>query len=224
MITSNVLNRVFFIKSATYGTAFTIDVQGRQYLVSARHVIGDSPPTSILFFYQDKWNDLPVRFVGATRGEADISVLATNIRLSPNFPMPADAVGIALGQDVYFVGYPYKMWTDMGKAMAGRPCPFVKKGILAAMDHSNHVQRLYIDAINNEGFSGGPVLFKPSINSDFQVAGVVSSFKTEHEPVIDSEGNATDMTVAYNTGFLLAYDIHHAIKIIDRNPIGLKLT
>lgn len=39
MITTNVFNQVFHVRYANAtGTAFTVDLDGRQYLVSARHV------------------------------------------------------------------------------------------------------------------------------------------------------------------------------------------
>jgi hypothetical protein len=109
--------------------------------------------------------------------------------------------------------------------MAGRPCPFIKKGTLSsAFNSGDGVHRLYVDAINNEGFSGGPLVFAGHGTNDFRVAGVVSRFKTEHEPVLDQNGEKTGMTVEYNTGFLIAYDIDYVVGLIRANPIGLPLT
>jgi hypothetical protein len=39
MVSSNVLQRVFQIKHDMLGTAFTIDVDGRQYVITARHLV-----------------------------------------------------------------------------------------------------------------------------------------------------------------------------------------
>jgi hypothetical protein len=40
MITSNVIQRVFHLKFGTgTGTCFAIDFEGRQYLVTAKHVV-----------------------------------------------------------------------------------------------------------------------------------------------------------------------------------------
>ena len=61
MVTFNVLDRVFFVRGLMYGTAFTIDVDSKQYLVSARHVTGDNATISSLkLFHDDKWKDLRV--------------------------------------------------------------------------------------------------------------------------------------------------------------------
>jgi hypothetical protein len=121
---------------------------------------------------------------------------------------------IAIGQDVYFLGFPYKLWTDYGALSAGLPGPFLKKGTLSAVSFE-YPKTLHIDAINNEGFSGGPLyFFKDGNPRDVRVAGVVSKYRTEHEPVIDEQGNPTNLKVAYNTGFMVAYDIKHALDII----------
>lgn len=224
MITANVYNRVFFIRADQYGTAFVIDHEEKQYLVTAKHLLADDR-RSIHFFLDRKWVELPVALIGLSVGEIDIAVFRCEALLCPNgFPLVPTSKDIVIGQDVYFVGYPYKMWTDAGEAMAGRPCPFVKKGTLSsAFTSHDGVARIYIDAINNEGFSGGPIVFQPPGRNEFQVAGVVSKFKIAFEKVIDPEGDHTEMTVAYNTGFLVGFDISNAIKIIELNPGGLPI-
>jgi hypothetical protein len=35
----------------------------------------------------------------------------------------------------------------------------------------------------------------------------------EYEAVIDAGGESTEMKVAYNAGFLVAYDIAHALEL-----------
>lgn len=225
MITANVFNRVFFVRAAQYGTAFTIDKDGRQYVVTARHVFGeDQARPDILIYLSGKWQTLPVTVVGMCRGEPDVAVLSPSIRMSPAMPMPATSHGIVIGQDLYFLGYPYKMWTHGGDATAGRPVPFIRKGILSsAFKSDDNVAKLYIDATNNLGFSGGPVVFKPTNSGVFHVAGVVAKFKTGYEPVIDAQDTDTGMRVAYNTGFTIAYNIDYALQLIDANPIGLSI-
>ena len=114
------------------------------------------------------------------------------------------------------------MWSNGGELMYGRPLPFVKKGTLSAgWDPEDDVKRLYVDAINNEGFSGGPLVFHEHTSGQLKVAAVVSKFKTEDEPVLNAKGEKTDLKIQYNTGFLVAYGINHALDMIRRNPVGL---
>lgn len=98
--------------------------------------------------------------------------------------MPAETNGATLGQDMFFLGYEYKMWTNAGPAFGGRPCPFVKKGALSSsFDVGDGIERFYIDALGNEGFSGGPIVFQERAGGDFKVCGIVSSYRTEREQV-----------------------------------------
>ncbi len=62
MITTNIVQRTFRIRSTQEGTCFTIDVDDRQYIVTARHlvekVVGQS---SVKIMQEKKWKDLQVK-------------------------------------------------------------------------------------------------------------------------------------------------------------------
>jgi hypothetical protein len=222
VLTLNVYDRVFFVRATEYGTAFTLDVDHRQYLVSARHVVGAAKEISI--FHEEKWKSIPVSHVGNGVGEVDVAVLAPAVRLSSEIELEPSVGGYFLGQDVYFAGFPYKMFSHGGDMMYGRPLPFVKKGILSAgMQPNDEAKRLYIDAINNEGFSGGPLIFVRPGTLDCRVMGVVSKFKIAYEPVLDAQYERTELQVPYNTGFLVAYSIKHVLDLIRKNPIGIPI-
>lgn len=225
MITANVFHRVFFIKAADYGTAFAVDHNDRQYLVTAKHLLDAEVPRTIKFFRNRRWVDVEVEIVGLGAGEVDVAVFrASEILCAKELALDPSSRDVVVSQDVFFVGYPYKMWTDAGNALNGKPCPFVKKGILASsFVGDDGISRLYVDALNNPGFSGGPIVFQPPGRSEFKVAGIVSKFKIDFEKVLDLDGHCTGQTVAYNTGFLVGYDISKAIDIIERNPKGFPI-
>jgi hypothetical protein len=77
-----------------------------------------------------------------------------------------------------------------------------------------------LDGINNEGFSGGPVVFRSGKQQ--KIMGVISAWR--QEPVQVAYASSTPLlpkaTVRVNSGFIIAYDIHHAIKAINKRPIG----
>ena len=225
MITSNVFLRVFYIKGQDYGSAFTIDYEDRQYLITAKHIVPAVAKNGLLQLYHEKvWKSFKVELVGLGDGEIDITVLVPSVRLSPALKLEPTADGIIIGQDVYFLGYPYKMWTQVGDINRKFPFPYIKKGILSSsFNDEDGIQRFFIDAINNPGFSGGPIVFSQPNRVDFKVAAVVSKFKIEFEEILNKEGEKTDLKCAYNTGFLIGYGIKHAIDLIKQNPIGLKL-
>ena len=109
LITANVIHRDFRIR---YGkqtaTAFAIDLDGRQYLVTAKHVVAPlNGKGQIGIFSNGSWSDLPVQLVGHST-DADISVLATDRRLTPSdLPLEPTSAGLVYSQDVLFLGFPY---------------------------------------------------------------------------------------------------------------------
>ena len=126
-----------------------------------------------------------------------------------------------LGQDLFFLGFPYGMFTpDKGLANQKFPIPFVKKGILSAIQKENKVTVIYIDAHNNNGFSGGPIITIDSENQ-VQIIGVNTSY-LKHDNVIDYEeydddGNPYEEIFEYyeNSGLMHAHGINHVLEIIE---------
>jgi len=135
MITSNVYTRTFFIRFGTStGTAFTIDLEKKQYLVTARHVCaGIRDGDSIAIFHDERWKDAPAKIVGLgaeNRVDTDVAVLALKKQISPSFSMPATSADLVWGQDVYFLGFPYGLHTSV-EANNGYPLPLVKKALIS---------------------------------------------------------------------------------------------
>lgn len=217
MVLTNIVYRTFFIRAVEYGTAFAVDVHGAQYFVTAKHLVDPTKHTHpFSLFHNQRWMEVSAELVGHGSGEVDISVYQVGHRLARESLTVTPSMGdLMLGQDVFFLGFPYKMWGNVGQFLNGLPCPYVKKGVLSLLS-TDLPRTLYVDAINNEGFSGGPLYFFPHSNpTELRIAGVVSKFRTEHEVVLDKDGEPTQMTVPYNTGFLVAYGIQHAIEIIN---------
>jgi len=226
MITSNVISRIFYIAhNSTSGTAFTIEIDGRQYLISARHIfehVHNSLTVSI--FHETQWKDIDLRLIGHGAEDIDISVLSADFQLSPTHQLEPTSRGIAYGQDVYFLGFPYGTFGKLGKINRNFPLPFVKKGILSAMQMMSvdKSEILYIDGHNNPGFSGGPVIFKQPNSNNFKVAAVISGYQWVPEPVYMGDVQ-TKLSYQYNTGIIVSYGIRHAVDIIRSNPYGFSL-
>jgi hypothetical protein len=234
LITSNALVRTFQIRwKDTVGTGFTIDHGNRQYFVTARHIVSEIRPTDAIEIYHDhEWKVLPVRVVGMGKDELDIAVLACSTLLSPSFQLHTTMNDLVYGQEVSILGYPFG-WRSGGEEInRGVPLPFVKSGIVSAID-SGEVTRIFLDVHGNQGFSGGPVLYAPAGKSknELRVAGVVSFYPVPQLlPLIDRTGttitDADGNPIAYvreNPGFVVAIAIRHAIDLIDANPIGYQL-
>jgi S1-C subfamily serine protease len=225
MVSSNVLQRVFQIKhDDMLGTAFTIDVDGRQYVITARHVvskIGDAGEIQIR--RETEWLSLPVKAFFPTARSIDIAVLAPEVQVSQPLPLHTRST-YYLSQDVYCCGFPYGLSMEGKKINAGFPIPFVKKGVVAALGvPDNEGQEVVVlDAINNPGFSGGPVVLQDTQTHQLAVIGVVSSFRFQEDKVI-AEGKETGMTVRSNTGLTIVYPTKAALDVIHAHRVGFEL-
>ena len=194
MVPMNIVRRTLFIKGKLYGTAFTLDVNNLQYLITAKHLLCNVGDRQELQIYRNNtWTSESASIVGRGLGEIDIAVLRLEARLPHDeFVVTPSFAELELGQDVYFLGFPFKMSMDYGDLMGGYPGPFVKKGNFSAVSFGDP-KMFYIDAINNEGFSGGPLYFIPRGRpNEVHIAGVVSKYRTEPEPVLDDQGKMTN--------------------------------
>jgi len=222
-VTFNVLDRVFMIRyKSQSGTAFTLDVDNRQYLITAKHVVpGIKSTDEISFFHDKKWKKLQVRTIQLKPAAVDIIVLIPPRQLSPAYELEATKGGFMLAQQFYFLGFPYMMHTDVGDFNRGFPMPFVKGGILSAFDNRKDkgYSLLYIDGMNNPGFSGGPVVYKDHKSNNFKVAGVVSSYKNHPDVVVNQNLN-TGLKAISNSGIMIAHGIYPAIEAIKLHPDG----
>ncbi len=126
-----------------------------------------------------------------------------------------------MGQEVFFLGFPYNLFADIGATNRDFPLPFVKRATLSSMSNDPNEDILFLDGHNNLGFSGGPVVFKAPGAQDFRVAGVVSGYRFEEEPIYSGD-TPTQLAFRYNTGIIISYSIRHAVELIKANPIGVQ--
>ena len=228
MVTANIIQRTFKIECGNHlGTCFTIDVDNRQYIVTAKHLVKEiTGQHTIKLMHERRWKNLAIELIGHCEGKVDISVLAPELQISPSHPLPATTAGIILGQDVYFLGFPYGLMSDAGELNRNFPFPLVKKGVLSMVEFGEGY--ILLDGHNNPGFSGGPIVFcQNNHGNDFSVAGVVSGYRYAREPIYkNEEPEEKEPPIGYyrsNTGIVLAYDIKHALDLIRQNPIGIQL-
>ncbi|MFH4965675.1 serine protease [Gaetbulibacter sp. M235] len=223
MITANVIARTYHIKYKNgTGTCFTIDFEGKQYFVTAKHVIENLKNGEIVeLFYKKKWQKVQVKLTGHSK-YSDVSVFATDILLNKDLPLPTKFGGIAYGQDLYFLGFPYGLKSEVGSLNREFPFPLVKKGILSAIFMEPPAKYMLIDGHNNPGFSGGPVVFKEGNSNVFNVCGIISSYRFElQETYLNNK--PTQIKLKANTGIVIAYTIDNAIELIKSNPNGKEI-
>ena len=225
-VTTNILWRTFRIRYGSQAaTCFSADVDGKRYIVTARHLVqGMGESDSVAIMYQGQWRPVRVRLVGHGEGDVDVSVLAPEILFGPPeaFELALRAGGLAVSEDLYFLGYPYGMSADMGNFNNGLPVPLVKKAMVSALVMPEGL--FYLDGHNNPGFSGGPVVRDVQRANPQTVIGVVSGYRAKPYRVLDLDGNEGPYTYDVNIGIVIVWSIKHATDIIAANPIGIDST
>ena len=236
MVPTQVFLRTFHIAwHNNTGTAFAIDRDGKQYLVTARHVVkGIKSGDKIAISWKNKWHEIAVDVVGAGEDDVDVIVLACPILLAnPELTLTASIAGLTYGQEAMFLGFPFG-WDSSATGLSNDfPIPFVKAGIVSAITF-DLPKSIYIDGHGNKGFSGGPVIFVPTNGPQgtYHVAGVVSYYPTpllvpirnKAGEVILNNQNEPTAYFAENPGLVVAHHIGYATELIDLNPIGFPLS
>ena len=216
-ITSAALQRTFRIRlEDRVGTCFTVNVDGRGYVVTARHVAdGIESRRAVELWHDGDWKRLPVELVGHGTNGVDITVLAPQQLFGGGYPIKLDG-GFVLGEEVFFLGYPFGEGSEVGALNSDFPVPWVKRGIVSAFDTECGI--VYLDGHNNPGFSGGPVIQESG--SEPRILGVISGYRRDRRKVLDDSGHEAPYTYDLNTGIVLAYNADHVVQIVNDNPIG----
>ena len=230
-----ILNRVFPFQfdEKNPGTCFVVDIDNRQYVVTAGHLVrGIAAGSTVEVFVNNKWHAVRVRPIFPANPKTDIVALAADQLLAPRMDIIAGAGGIVVGQDVYFLGFPFGLKTRITRP-SPTYIPFIKKAVLSAIDvPPDSGPILYLDGHNNPGFSGGPVIFANFKEGDrLQIAGVVAGYRFQPTEVHEAEVQESDAPtseqgkrivryVRENTGIVVAYDFSEIEKAIRNHPIG----
>jgi hypothetical protein len=248
-VTNNILFRVVMVKSQFgQGTMFSIDVDQREYWITAKHVLtgAQHPPygsvvgkSVILKVLDPKTPDIKwiSRTFSVIDPGADIDIVALapkSLLLDSPLPNPvADSTGAPVGGDCEFLGFPFgAAWQASFANGRMLQMPFIKHCTLSG--RIAKPQDVWVlDGINNEGFSGGPVVIFTGPAQ--QILAVVSGYRYEPTPVIPippdpqhletqnnphRSGEPPKEMVNLNSGFIVAFDIHYAVEAIKKNPIG----
>jgi hypothetical protein len=209
--TNDILFKTLMVKSNTEaGTMFSIDVDGREYWLTAKHILtgrksgpaGEISEKAVSLDVLDpigeaiRWN--PIQFTVIDPGkDIDIVVLVPNIELQ-TVPIPSLKVastGMGMGQECSFLGFPFaNTWTATFSNSIQYKMPFIKHCYISGIirQPGTNASIIVLDGINNPGFSGGPVLFHTG--PDQVVLGVISGYHPEPGEVHSIE--VPDVTTA----------------------------
>lgn len=226
-VTTNILQRTFLVLGKNgSGTAFSVSRNGRQFLVTAKHVLEGSSVEELFVSREEK----NVKLDGATikRSEsADVAVIALPKPISPDLPLSLVERDVIVSQDVYFLGFPVSrslkngnrpvlLFTPGTKLNAGFPIPLVKKAIVSGVRFDESLKKTvyFLDGINTPGFSGGPVI--ASDPKTPKVFAIISGYMPLAGDVVDSPGGKATGLYEMNTGIVVAHGIEFANELIDQ--------
>jgi hypothetical protein len=216
------LGRTLLIRHGeTVGTAFELERHHKRYLVTARHLVAGLPDTyaTLQVMRYDSWADYKtLRTLYPKSPAVDIAVFDTGeTAATPYYVAPAErgGGGATFGENIWFLGFPYGIGTRIPSPAGGVFYPFIKHGILSAVDSSDPDANItFIDGHNNPGFSGGPVLYVDLTDHRYKIMSVVSSYRVEAtQTAVD--GKLVDSPLLANSGIIQSYSIRYALDAID---------
>lgn len=179
------------------GTAFEICIDDNFYLITAAHCITQS---DIFVVHNGQVKKLDYEWK-KKHSHADVAVIKLKQKLHGSIPLEnADGKTYSVGGHVFFLGFPYQKSGAGSEINHGFDIPFIKAGIVSALDKNKEI--FYIDAHNNPGFSGGPVIHVDK-NNHSKVIGIINGFIPENKPLGFE-----------NTGICIATHVRIALEII----------
>lgn len=250
--TNDILFRTVMVKTDTVqGTMFSIDVDGREYWLTAKHILtgakhppfGEVKNKTVSLSVLDptapgeKWDKYKFTVIDAGK-DIDIVALAPGKRIQ-QIQIASLAISqehAPIGGECEFLGFPFaQSWRATWENGQSYLMPYIKHCYIAGLI-DKPVRIWILDGINNDGFSGGPVVFHTG--PDQRILAVVSGFVPEYGEVVSipvpstptkSNSGSTAAkpktpaqnkknVVGMNTGIISAYDAQYAIDAIKLHP------
>lgn len=226
--TGNVLTRVFQIRFAGYtATTFVLDYEDQQYFVTARHLMESAAATATVDLIGPgikDWKSYPVTVLLGKDKCVDVAVLIPKEKKVSNAEPIPYPYSFAFGQEAYFLGFPYGLYTQFGDqgGVALIKHAYVSAQVSCAAiypDGDKNEQFLLLDGFNNPGFSGGPIvapdMFSPFTNMRMQkLIGVIAGFRNEEGSLHVGGNTVPNASTTLNTGIIYATPIQKAVDLI----------
>lgn len=222
-ISQHDVQSVFLIQNRSikkFGSSFfVIDSDTSNYLVTAKHLFPNNRNSdSVRFeiFKDTSWLTLRGKIYYHDSFFVDIAVIKINEKLKDFSPYKMKSFEYVLGDDGYFLGFPYGFKTsDKDKVNLGYPFPMIKKATFSGVELiSGNISVLYFDGMNNPGFSGGPILMPDRFETKrLQIAGVISAYYPQNNETKTPFG-----TIKYseNSGIIIAFAAEQIYEVLAK--------
>lgn len=215
MINTNILQRVFFVKYwNNVWTAFTIEVNNKQYLISAKHIFSwFDKSDNIEIFHQNQRKKILVEAIFCDKDTIDIIAFKLPLQISPKYEIIPSFGNIILSQDVFFLWFPYSFAAPDFELNRWFPFPIVKKWILSAMwikdEYWNEL--FLIDWHNNKWFSWWPVVFFENNSRKLHIWWVISWYYIDQKDIQEQT-----KFIQENSWLFYGYSIKYIVDVLSR--------
>lgn len=209
--------RVFRIRyNERVASSFIATHENRTILITSGHIIEENAKY-IEIYLNGEFKKIEIKCMSnGYRDNIDAAVIIFDGINDFKNKTELNIEGLVVGQDVYFMGFPFDINSAFMPWAKEMPIPFVKKGIISSQDRIT--KEIYIDGINNSGFSGGPIIYYDYKMKKHKFAGSISGFRKEHFPVRDTNNFFKDtnyMTEA-NSGIIHGVPESSIKSLIDK--------
>jgi hypothetical protein len=203
-----ILARVLRLKTAKgTGSCSYFCLAGRSVLLTAYHLAeGVLPGDRVCLKGPDGWFPVEVRAVSSRMEGHDVAALELVEALGEGLLIDdLGAAGMVLGDEVRFCGFPLNLELEAGDINAGWPLALVKGGIWSGTIKRAGVPVELFDGYNNNGFSGGPVVWRNQQTGDQKIVGVISGYLYDSNSHVhdDKSERLQDYYVKPNSGFVM---------------------
>lgn len=201
------------------GTAFIVNGNKGQYLVTAKHLFENTIIEGTLVDIVIKGGQIDKKIscnlFYHDNPSVDIAVLKlnSNVILGKILPLK-EGSSYFLAQQCLFLGFPL---FNLGTHTSIGKVAFVKRAIISAFHEENNTQIMLLDGQNNPGFSGGPVItYSETMDKQF-IIGIISGYIYQQNNIdINNGGVNNKIQIAENSGIIISYTSEYIIEIINK--------
>lgn len=206
----DILENIFWFSADTGAcTLFVIENNHHEFLITAGHCFKrkDYKDTSVKFWLNVNftWTQFEGKLFRSNDTLIDIAIIKLKENIQRMTPVPLSPAHF-MGDECRFFGFPYNGFfsrSDKGYL------PFMKKAIVSTVGD----KIVYLDGMNNPGFSGGPVVMWDAYDNRLKILGVISSY----HPQVDSTVGPNNSIIHYkeNSGIIYCYPIKDVQNMLD---------
>ncbi len=214
----NVYENIYKIKyKNNTGTCVLVNYDSLSFFITAKHIFEDDSTkikngnSNVEFeIFQDSiWKKLNLELLIHEDPNIDLVALKLDKFIPTGLRPESDFI---IGSEVYFLGYPLNLESsNSARINRGFPIALLRKGVLSGQITIKGKVYVLVDAKNNSGFSGGPVIYSPTnYFKDWVVIGIVSG-RIPEEFKLDS-----NISFLNDAGFTFCTSIGYLSQIIEK--------